>query len=1086
MLKIRRKTKKFVSVAVLFGLLFFEMNPIIANADVFDIGNVGDFNAASFLGVPPITIEAAKRTYDKFSKMMDVDAYAEKYSQAPVNSANNQVQGVTHKTDSPAVEVVFSAEGASGTPGSRMTAKAVPSFFKNGSETKDLYFTWYLKRNNCGLTKSSKPGDVGNCDLDGDNEITVNDWKIAATKIIVAGAFNSGELDADGNKKVNYSNSNPDELAASYKADEPKYCYVRDQISGLDYELTRVEEEFNNPCPAGTKLSCAKDNQLDTCEVLNPAYDPIEEKRIKDEIAAVKAWNADPANAEDPEYPKTEPLPYIIPKTIQRTTNKFCGVVGDDSSDFFCKITDDTDLRNFKATVACYNDNEVAMCVKDSGNTLFPDTTPYTSVVFGKNNLCSSLSINDNKPPVPEPAPLWLDAQNPLYNNLANQTCAKALETSKATASCTFKKTDEKICKHLFAQPSPKISEISGDGKFTLAEKEFWGTDPSVDSTNGKGKDEENVVGLGVDTFSWMFSTGDQVGVVIEGDSTFPTDHSDSSYKRTWAFSKNSCKALDRLIEDKHNLASGDKSNADKKGIYVEGAGGQECDPNNKSTCTGFLTAEIDLNQCLEENLLEPLDENSAKLGIQLDVAPKNPINDPNGRGDILNVSATGFNTQDSTSLVYKWTVLKSLDGSSDPIDGTSWIDITEKMENAESFSKKDAEGLNKKELNINLNLSQALLLEGMQSGKKYTGTFFLKIKTKINGTNADGNQEAEGSVIVRVRSQQNEIIIYPVTATNTGALVMNNAVGSEICDSSEEKSKCFVTANEILGLTIPSESINGKPKLANFSWTVNSLETSCDSSVSLQCTTAGNMLFIPVVGNEGEAVIVTAKAINTETKELIEISRRFVIIKPQVVITSTNKSLLWPKQVGLYKSLTVNETTGEFESYPAYSETVFEAKSGENATLKANFYPASTESSANFDWIIDGETRYEFNNKKEITFPLDKVIGDSYDVGLAAKYNPGSNSQLNNLRLALYKNWNISAQNTVEEDQEVNMQINVVANSQVSENTNMSSGFASLISHLPENLIFLFKLALMASFLLLLTGIVATVIPEKILEEKK
>jgi hypothetical protein len=100
-----------------------------------------------------------------------------------------------------------------------------------------------------------------------------------------------------------------------------------------------------------------------------------------------------------------------------------------------------------------------------------------------------------------------------------------------AVPQCEFKKA-ENLCKHLFpVLPKDKITlsngsvvdmsgTVSGDGKFTIAEKQFWGADPTKASTSGTGKDEENVVGLGVDTFAWTFAPGDQVGVVVEGEST--------------------------------------------------------------------------------------------------------------------------------------------------------------------------------------------------------------------------------------------------------------------------------------------------------------------------------------------------------------------------------------------------------------------------------------------------------------------------------------------------------------------------------------------------------------------------------------
>ena len=1042
--KKQRKINKIAAWVVVFGVIFSEITPIVVQA--------------ASLTTSGSTIGA---------------------SIGPINSANNQRMGTSNKQQSPDVTVSFSVASGIITQGAKVTATAAPGYFKDDSSK--LYYTWYLERNGCGLTKNpdgskgKNPGDINRCDLDGDGEITVNDWKIAATQIIVKGSYdNTGETyssSVDPGLSGYEANPSPSNTSANgnkgwvinsgadvNSVDAPN-CYVQEPESGVNYELRKVDPLIQ-ACPSGYQKVCATSGQNASCEVLNPSYDPV-------------------AAAGDPNY--------AIPKTITQTTDKFCAITNDspvDNKDIYCKVTD---LANFQTAPYCNTPNAVAMCVKYStvtaaeGNAVFPDTTPVSSslaaLVFKKNNLCSSLNRNATTPPA------WLTTKNTLFSGLQNQTCETAQGVfvngdgtntgdTSTILNCSTTKAGN-VCKHLFAKEPRSVGGVVGDGKFTLAEKKFWGANPSVSSTNGSGADEANVVGLGVDKFSWLYTTGDQVGVVVEGDSAFQTNHADAAYKRMWAFSNNQCTALSDLHNNPVSTFDGSPT---VNSMYLEGPGGATCDPTNTSGCTGFLTTELDLDSCLEENLLDPTsNENSdvnSKLNLQVVSEPANPINDPAGRGDTLNVTAASFNSQDSNSLSYNWTVQLSRDGSMAPIDTTSWKDITTDLEAIPSFSAADASGIGKQKLAIKLNLSDALI-KGVVTGKASDG-FYLKIKAKAKGTAIDGSQDAEGFVMVKVRQQQNEIKIYGVTANNTGMLTMDSG-GVELCASAAEKSRCYVAQNEIVGIMVD----NKQNELTNFSWKANGAAVTCDASVSSQCSTVGgNKIFVPILGNTGEAVDVIAKAINTKTNEAVELSRHFVITKMQAQINSTDETKVWPKLLGYYKDLNDNR-------YPDYSTSVFESAQGSTADLIATFYPSSLVDQSQLEWSIDGETKYELSNKKQINFPIKKAEGENYNIGFNVKYKTGSDSQVNNLRKALLKDWKIEPANLIDEQENVSLQINVVSpGSQKVASKEVQSGLASLISHLPENLMFLLKIVVTSGALLLLTGIVFAVMPENIFSE--
>jgi len=106
----------------------------------------------------------------------------------------------------------------------------------------------------------------------------------------------------------------------------------------------------------------------------------------------------------------------------------------------------------------------------------------------------------------------------------------------------------EIACEHLFPnaryydETGHLSKDTTGDGNFGSSEESFWHTNPSNNDTAGTGNmDEANVAGLGENVFSFSYTTGDKIGVVIEGSSIQPTQEADSSYKTMWAFSKNTC-----------------------------------------------------------------------------------------------------------------------------------------------------------------------------------------------------------------------------------------------------------------------------------------------------------------------------------------------------------------------------------------------------------------------------------------------------------------------------------------------------------------------------------------------------------------
>lgn len=146
----------------------------------------------------------------------------------------------TEKGYSPEVSLFFSPSDPK--IGEKVIAKAFPSFFSNPDD--QLFYTWYLKRDGCDLDNP----EHDYCDADEDGRMSVNDWKVAAARILV-----SDNADREG--FVYDNDDDGDGYDADYggelEADTNDWCYMQDTRSGELYELENGCVHLF-PVPSGT------------------------------------------------------------------------------------------------------------------------------------------------------------------------------------------------------------------------------------------------------------------------------------------------------------------------------------------------------------------------------------------------------------------------------------------------------------------------------------------------------------------------------------------------------------------------------------------------------------------------------------------------------------------------------------------------------------------------------------------------------------------------------------------------------------------------------------------------------------------
>lgn len=643
------------------------------------------------------------------------------------------------------------------------------------------------------------------------------------------------------------------------------------------------------------------------------------------------------------------------------------------------------------------------------------------------------------------------------------------------SCSTTSESSTNPVCNHLFPNAP---NETSGDGEFKEKEEIFWGTDPTDPDTADNGnKDEANVTGLGRQTFTWNYAAGDMVGVVVEGTSMIQTKHDDSSFMIMWAFSKNDCEV----------------SNKGSYNKTIKGYG------------VNIPTAAMDLNSCLEKNLVDPTEGGQAtNLDVAVTATPENPVNDETDdkAGDTVIAQTSVSNSKkDPTETLYKWNV-----GFGDKISNTTgdFIDITEDLQKAGLLDNTKGNALDSiaVKMDIKEEIFQGTDAENKKDKwKKFTadGIAYLRFKVDVTENFASGMiRHGKSDVIVKFISSERKIKAYRAFA-NPNSYSTETEV-ELICDEDAlDRSMCRIIRNEIIGLKVD----NDDKKLSNFHWTINDTPLLCSYEfVSDDCSDEeerqqykatgqkteikqGEVNFFPVTGDVGDTYTVTVTANDTTTDyidgagsnkgDIITLTRTFQVVDPMVTIKSLDESIVWPKLLGQYRDI-----TGKAEMCPGglcndYSTIIFQAFPGSQVGFKAAFIPSFLKDISLREWRVDGEA-VEETNPGEIYFTADKLAGEIYNVDLAAQVMPKEE-----VRRALLDIWNVSPFDSTEINFATAIQTElkepVLAQGPFQ---NERKYLAALVSYVPSSVLFTFRIVLSAGLLLFVASFLNALLQDR------
>ncbi|NTU67235.1 MAG: hypothetical protein HGB08_04945 [Candidatus Moranbacteria bacterium] len=491
----------------------------------------------------------------------------------------------------------------------------------------------------------------------------------------------------------------------------------------------------------------------------------------------------------------------------------------------------------------------------------------------------------------------------------------------------------------------------TGDGIFTASEEKFWHTSPDDSDTADTGHvDEANIAGLGANEFKWTYSSGDEIGVAVEGISVEPTKAADASYKIMWAMLNNKCDVIHASDTD------------DPTELHITGI-----DITDQTTS---MTVQ-DLNDCLYDNMTTPSESTgqAGKLDVTVSQTPANPTNDSsgNGTGDKVSFVASLSDDVDSSYISYGWEVFEADKSNTD-----DWGDPLLKSEipNATATS-----GIGTNTFSFKMDFDDP---------KPY-----MKVKVTATETMSDGEtREGHDFAIFPISSTSEGIKAYAAKVSDNGKVSLDTSKEMCVDDDGNPISDCSVTKDQIIGLEFGSAG-----NYDNYSWTLNGEPITYKECFFEGCGGNTNKAFFPVVDNSGSSYNVQLIA-TKDTGEKVTLSKTFKITDPSLNIVSLDTSTCKAKNLGYFDNYDGTTT-------PVYSTVDFEAASGETIKLAPENIGSSL-SNDQLEWYVDSAL-VSANDDGSIEF-LGKNNGEYYNVSLYGHYVPDTNTIK-----ALIQYWGVS-----------------------------------------------------------------------------
>ncbi|MDD3733127.1 MAG: hypothetical protein PHU88_12205, partial [candidate division Zixibacteria bacterium] len=576
--------KKIISSAFSLALALNLLLPSFSQAYSFNVGpystsvNVNEIlQEANFSSLSQLTGDLTTNTLENSTEGIE-----ERYG-----FNENVWRTAKRKMSAPRADIFF--DNANPKPGEKVTAHAIPEFFKN--DPQNLYYTWYIIHTEDGNIQSAINPDSA-----------IRNGIIEASRIMARGDYDP-DLDGqtyDDPKEDPDKDGWPAVDANSY--DEDKTVAPMggsDGVGGLPEDKVEAFSSSSEWCDSlGSHAlgSCSLHDGSDY-RPLNTYYTPAtgqnnhycnlcENYFSGDGAASYTSAKTERNNCCYTQTPESSlqcssTSETTDPDTGETTTQTTYYKCAQDSATDYCgpsynSLFDscyDTFKERNKSTLTTCLDAEYGACQtnwatvhEDANGDGFSD---YSEEDMTQVSRCYKHNFGTSN-----------DAGIFRENELSDDSTSDSSGLDVSVA-----------CKHKWVNAT---GYKSGSGKFSTGEEEKWKTDPTDPDTDGDGfVDEADVIGLGQEDFTWTYQSGDRVGVVIEGTSMMPTDEKTSYYKIMWGY-------LDVCDSTKTNLLDNDQ--CDDSGDYGY----------------GFLATKAPGEEAVQEN-----------LKVSLSYSPDNPMADP-------------------------------------------------------------------------------------------------------------------------------------------------------------------------------------------------------------------------------------------------------------------------------------------------------------------------------------------------------------------------------------------------------------------------------------------------------------------------
>jgi hypothetical protein len=641
----------------------------------------------------------------------------------------------------------------------------------------------------------------------------------------------------------------------------------------------------------------------------------------------------------------------------------------------------------------------------------------------------------------------------------------------------------------------PSISgEKVGDGKFTKAEECFWGSNPYDPGTsNNQVNDEAVASGVGQDKLTWIYQPGDKLGVVTEGTSFFPTKYEDASNMVMMGMTNNSCIENNDIVSPPSQ--PGGPSPLQAKVESIKGY-------NVQIPTINFGKKEM--NKCLIKNLVDPTQGGQGgKINVKLSYSPDNPINgqpDSNGnvtRGDlvILRTSLEDSNRNES-ELYYKYTIYGASEvkdsadqpgvGAPPSIDsyttpGNGWHDVTSDLAKSSNITSSPSaayfEGIGLSSVKFRLNEAVA--------GRKY----LLAVVEVFEGNRTNELNAGSSGAIITLNNSGANLQVNLASSSNGNTL----GNGEQICVNNAS-GMCEVIPGQVIQVKAGNTS-SGGINMQNYQWTLNGKTINCSNAMGTGCgnasgTEQGGTIYFPVNGSPGDVITLTMNAndINPNNNDYVagnntglatNITKQFIVVEPTVKIQADGTSA-WSAILGQYypdsndpNACTRREETGtgprETNVCVNTSQSVFGTNAGSSVTLKAEYSPLwlddlVTSNPDMFDirWVVDGQE--VAGSAKSVTFTAG-ADGAVHNVSVSVMFKQDVGT-----RQAAAKFGSSSAEQYFSDS----VQVDVFGGSAMSQ-AGPRKYFASLISNIPSQTVFMIRIALTIFVIILVSNILSS-----------